>query len=29
VVPRDRDTKTIYKKHSIEITIELPEMFTV
>jgi hypothetical protein len=29
VVARDRDTKTIYKKHSIEITIELPEIFTV
>jgi hypothetical protein len=29
VHPRDAATKTIYKKHAIEITIELPELFTV
>lgn len=29
VIPNSNDTKTIYKKHSIEITIELPELFAV
>jgi hypothetical protein len=29
VHPRDAGTKTIYKKHAIEILIELPELFTV
>jgi hypothetical protein len=29
VIPSGSDTKTMYKKHSIEITIELPEIFTV
>jgi hypothetical protein len=29
VIPSGNDTKTIYKKHSIEITIELPEIFAV
>jgi hypothetical protein len=29
VIPNDNDTKTSYKKHAIEITIELPELFTV
>ena len=29
VIPGDRETKTIYKKHSIDITIELPEIFAV
>lgn len=29
VIANTTDTKTIYKKHSIEITIELPELFTV
>lgn len=29
VIPTDNKTKTIYKKHSIEITIELPEFFTL
>lgn len=29
VIPASNQTKTIYKKHAIEITIELPELFTV
>jgi hypothetical protein len=29
VIPTGNDTKTIYRRHSIEITIELPEIFTV
>lgn len=29
VIPANNQTKTIYKKHAIEITIELPELFTV
>ena len=29
VIPASNATKTIYKKHAIEITIELPELFTV
>lgn len=29
VIPTDNKTKTSYKKHSIEITIELPELFPV
>lgn len=29
VVPNNNRTKTMYRKHSIEITIELPELFTV
>jgi hypothetical protein len=29
VVPTGNQTKTIYKKHAIEITIELPELFLV
>jgi hypothetical protein len=29
VIPSSNATKTIYKKHAIEITIELPELFTV
>lgn len=29
VIPATSLTKTIYKKHSVEITIELPEFFTV
>lgn len=28
-IPSGADTKTIYKKHSIQVTIELPEFFTV
>lgn len=29
VLPNSNKTKTIFKKHAIEITIELPELFTV